>query len=95
MTGLSPCQREVLAFMLNFCVEHRRAPGRREICAEMGFASTNTVSCRIDALVKKGYVDPGPEGRPNNAWPCRDLDGVPIRWTLSYTREGEPCPPSI
>ncbi|HNC23993.1 MAG TPA: hypothetical protein PLU52_07285 [Opitutaceae bacterium] len=89
---LSPGQHEVLAFMLAFCVEHRRAPGRREICAALGFASTNTASGHMDALVKKGYVDPGPEARPNNAWPCRDLDGTPIRWTLSYTREEPACP---
>lgn len=84
---LSPGQREVLAFMLAFCVKHRRAPGRREICAELGFASTNTANDYMRALVKKGYVDPGPEAKPNNAWPCRDLDGAPIRWTLSYERE--------
>ena len=87
MNDLSPRQRDVLAFMLAFCVEHRRAPGRREVAAAMGFASTNTVNDHMLALVRKGYVRSGPENHPNNAWPIRDVDGVPIRWTLSYTRE--------
>lgn len=93
MSPLAPRQRDVLAFMLAFCVEHRRAPGRREIAAQMGFASTNTVSDHMDALVKKGYVDPGPEAKPNNAWPCRGLDGTPIRWVLNFVREDCACPP--
>lgn len=93
MSPLAPRQRDVLAFMLAFCVEHRRAPGRREGAAALGCASTNTVNDHMRALVKKGYLDPGPEAKPNNAWPCRDLDGTPIRWTLSYTREA-PCPSS-
>ena len=37
--------------------------------------------------IAEALCDPGPEAKPNNAWPCRDLDGTPIRWTLSYTRE--------
>lgn len=49
-------QLELHAFMLEYQAEHGMPPTISELKTRFGFASTNTVSDYLKALVKKGLV---------------------------------------
>lgn len=86
MTGLTDRQREILTFMLIFCLNHCRPPGVREIGAAIGVSSLNNVFEHLKRLARKGYVVMPGAGKPNACWPTCYLDGAPIRWRLTYER---------
>ena len=53
---LNPRQKEMLAFIAQFCEEHGYPPTVREIGAAVGLKSTSNVHAYLKALEKKGYI---------------------------------------
>lgn len=53
---LSPRQQVVYEAILRFFKEHGRVPTLRELGSAVGIKSTNGVSCHLDALAKKGWI---------------------------------------
>ena len=86
MQGLTDRQRDVLGFMLDFCVHNKRPPGIREIGEGIGVKSNHAVAEHLMWIEKKGYVAQTKARASNAWWPTRDLDGAPIRWRLTYER---------
>ncbi|MGI8407785.1 MAG: transcriptional repressor LexA [Actinomycetota bacterium] len=58
--GLTERQRQTLHLIAEKVAERGYPPSVREICAEMGLASSSTVHSHLQALQKKGYlkIDP-------------------------------------
>jgi repressor LexA len=56
---LTDRQRQVLRFICRSLVERQRPPTLREICAELGTASTNGATDHLNALEKKGFISRG------------------------------------
>ncbi|MCL4795087.1 MAG: transcriptional repressor LexA [Bryobacteraceae bacterium] len=54
--ALTPRQKEVLDFLVQFSEEHGYAPSFEEIASGVGLASLATVHKHITALEQKGYV---------------------------------------
>ena len=55
-TAPSPRQEAVLAFMRTFGAANGVPPTIREICTHFGFRSTNSASCILNSLERKGFV---------------------------------------
>lgn len=60
MTGPTPRQAEVLAFIRASLAEHGYAPTIREIGAHLGISSFNGVNDHLVALEKKGLIEREP-----------------------------------
>lgn len=56
MTPLTGRQREVLAFINAYRLEHQMPPTRSEIAAHFGFKSANAAEDHLHALVAKGAL---------------------------------------
>lgn len=56
---LTPKQKEVLDFIVNFIHEHHYAPSYREIAAGLRLASPSTVHVHIQSLRTRGYLRGG------------------------------------
>jgi len=56
LLGLTPCQSQVLALIVDSYLKTGVSPTSREIADEMGWASGTSAVNVISALVKKGYV---------------------------------------
>lgn len=54
--NLPPVQRDVLLYIERTYIETGTPPSMREICDEIGAASTNTASDHLKELVKKGWL---------------------------------------
>lgn len=59
---LTKRQAEVLAFLRAFHAEHGRMPRIREMGDALGIGSTNGVTCAIQILVRKGFLERLPAG---------------------------------
>ena len=57
MRELTQRQAEVLDVIRAHHARYGTSPTLREICAAMGFTSTNGASDHLRALVRKGYVE--------------------------------------
>jgi repressor LexA len=55
--ALSPVEREVYHFLLDFLSEHTFQPSVREIAKELSIPSTKSVADLLASLEKKGYVE--------------------------------------
>jgi repressor LexA len=55
-SGLTPRQGEILLYLLR-CLLSGYVPTLREIGDDFDIASTNGVSCHLDALRSKGYLE--------------------------------------
>lgn len=74
---LTPRQREILACFLAGVLRDGVPPRYRDVMAEFGFASTNSVTNLLHRLERKGYVALGGGNRSPRflRWP----DGSPFR----------------
>jgi repressor LexA len=57
---LTPRQREVLRFLIDYIADVGWAPTLREICGAFEWGSTNASTCILRSLEKKGYIVRGP-----------------------------------
>jgi repressor LexA len=58
--ALSPIEREVYHFLLDFLSDHTFQPSVREIAAQLRIASTKSVADLLASLERKGYVEREP-----------------------------------
>jgi repressor LexA len=58
--ALSPIEREVYHFLLDFLSDHTFQPSVREIAARLRIASTKSVADLLASLERKGYVEREP-----------------------------------
>lgn len=56
MYNLTPRQKEVLHYVVQYTFEHLYQPSLREICNYLGVTSTNAASAHLRALERKGFV---------------------------------------
>lgn len=56
MVELTKRQREIVEFVESFYSANRVGPTRREIMEHFGFASTQAVTCHLDALINKDAI---------------------------------------
>jgi SOS-response transcriptional repressor LexA len=54
---LTEKQKVILLYMSESLQEYDRMPSVREICANMGFASTNAAIGHLRALQRKGFLE--------------------------------------
>jgi repressor LexA len=77
---LTPKQKDVLNYIVEYTHEHEYAPSYREIASALRLASPSTVHVHVQALRQRGYLQEGDADRGN-----RDL--VPtdraVRWGRS------------
>ncbi len=61
VTGLTRRQAELVRHMVRYFREHHYWPTFRELCVlmEIGSKSANAILCHLDALRKKGVLEPG------------------------------------
>lgn len=62
MEQLPPRQRDVLDFITSAIAQRGIPPTYREIGDALGISSTNGVADHVKALVRKGYLNKGPDG---------------------------------
>lgn len=78
--SLTPKQKDVLNYIVEYTHEHEYAPSYREIASALRLASPSTVHVHVQALRQRGYLQEGDADRGN-----RDL--VPtdraVRWGRS------------
>jgi repressor LexA len=55
--ALTPLERRVYLYLLDFLSEHTYQPSVRDIAAEFGIRSTKTVAALLQELERKGYVE--------------------------------------
>lgn len=53
-------QTAVLDFIQDYLVDHHRPPSMKVISEHFGWVSPNAAQCYLDALRRKGYLEPGP-----------------------------------
>ena len=58
--GLTERQRQTLAYIVETVTERGYPPSVREICVELGLASSSTVHSHLQALQRKGYLSIDP-----------------------------------
>ena len=66
MDGLTAIQDDCLRIIERYIKEKGRPPTRREVAKLAGQKSTHGINQILRALVKKGYVNVAPRGRPRN-----------------------------
>jgi repressor LexA len=57
MTSLTPRQRAAIDYIYSRVKERKPPPTVREIGATLGIGSTNGVTCHLNALVRKGWIE--------------------------------------
>jgi len=62
MTGPTPRQAQVLAYIRDHLAQRGYSPSIREIASHLGVRSTYTVTGHLQALVKKGLLRTGGHG---------------------------------
>ena len=87
MEGLTPRQREILAFVQKFSGERGFPPTMREIAAHFGIRSLNGVSDHLGALERKGYV----ERQPGSPRGLRLLSASERRKKLAQEADPKVC----
>jgi SOS-response transcriptional repressor LexA len=55
-TALTPKQKEVLEYLVQYTFENLYQPSLREMCDHFKMASTNAMSTHLRALVTKEYI---------------------------------------
>lgn len=55
--AMTPRQRQIYQFILDFTRRHTYQPSLRDIGAHFGIASANGVKCHIESLERKGYLE--------------------------------------
>ena len=63
MRPLTDYQANVLRYIIEFVVEHMYQPSWREIAFGLDMDSVNEVTCFVDSLIKKGYLEKHEERR--------------------------------
>ena len=82
MTPLTPRQREVLD-LIRLSVDRRGYPPTlAELRYDLGVSSTYTVTCHLEALSRKGYIE-------RDAGVSR---GIRVMERATMETGGEPCP---
>jgi repressor LexA len=56
---LTPKQKEVLEYLVQYTFENLYQPSIREMCEHFKVASTNAMSTHLQALARKGYIEMG------------------------------------
>ena len=68
MRGVTQTQKETYQFIVDYVREKGVAPTRREIGERFGI-SQHAVCCRVDGMIKKGLLVPGPRGTSRSLLP--------------------------
>ena len=76
MSELTPRQKEFYDYLVKRVVDLGSTPTLRDIMEEFGLASTNGVRNTLLALVKKGYVTEGRQGKARRFGPVMDRAGL-------------------
>ena len=78
---LTERQAEVLSYLVEFVVVNGQWPSYREIMTGLGFSNTNSITCHVKALEKKGVLK-----RPQREARAWAITG----WKLTLVRR-RPC----
>lgn len=74
---LTPQQRRVLRYIMDFTTLHGMAPSYPEIAAAFGFA-TETAINYVEKIQSKGFIE-RTHGRHRSIRVVKDPDGVPVQ----------------
>lgn len=56
MRDLTDRQREILAGIAGYSLQHGFPPTVRELCTAFGYSSPNAINQQLNALQRKGYI---------------------------------------
>ncbi len=56
MRPVTPAERRVLNFIVDYTTEHGYAPTFRDICDGLGYSSTNAAVCFLRQLERRGVL---------------------------------------
>ena len=82
MEALTPAQKELYDWLVEYIREHQHSPSIRQMMRAMKLKSPAPIQSRLEHLKNKGYIE-WTEGQARTIRICEDVRGVPILGTIA------------
>jgi repressor LexA len=82
MESLTPAQKELYDWLVEYIQEHQHSPSIRQMMRAMELKSPAPIQSRLEHLKNKGYIE-WTEGRARTIRVREDVRGVPILGTIA------------
>ena len=82
MEALTPAQKELYDWLVNYIQEHQHSPSIRQMMRAMKLKSPAPIQSRLEHLKNKGYIE-WSEGQARTIRIREDVRGVPILGTIA------------
>ena len=82
MESLTPAQKELYDWLVEYIREHQHSPSIRQMMRAMQLKSPAPIQSRLEHLKNKGYIE-WTEGRARTIRVREDVRGVPILGTIA------------